>query len=738
MPIKMQGAWFVRVKSKSASFAQRFIISGANQGNGTYNGVVSDNEYFVSGNSWNIAIQNKPSSSSSYVNSTMKLKFPQIVGGEYRFNLESNDSGGDADFNDLILSFRTPATPEDYVVYGNISYYKGCLINPCWRLIVIDTYPKLKEVLINPQIREAVKSYYPQLVDSVMFNPQPDPPRTFKPIVVPFGGPAIPEKEEITVISKPEEISIKANKKENREAVSYTYNALKSTQSIRLETSNINTGAAIDKNKFIDAARIVDRFRRRCETGPIPYALLNFEEYDRTTAELSGGAYTGTGERENLGTINADHFGNYILRFNRTDPQNFNESEIDTASGENAFVQARPDLTIKLLDPLATSSSLFETAPYWNVPYLKRINLCIPIERSGLIPVACQGQHILQGIGNIALGKEESGVRGDFNNTLNNLGIITANADIAPKVQCAAWSGQLILRGCLKNVGIKYYTIEYRKGLDSWQYLTKDLRLPYLTTGFNALVNRTFSTPSSLLHGYLNIETDSGLWLEGYKNIKAKILTNEFDNGTYYFRIQGYKDDGSKFANSEDTIRLYLQKTRNVTAVIDLNVTMGGNTIGECGLFTLPVDSSNNIINDAPMTIRFKVDHNPGEAKGFMNSYELTMGKGATEVFPLNVPLRAADFSINDPNRGRYYVENNPLNCNISFKGTGNETMADAEDYYTVIVQPASGGWLTAEQNFCAFKIRLVGNLRLTNGNSGYQPFNAIDILIGIEKPEPA
>ncbi len=30
---------------------------------------------------------------------------------------------------------------------------------------------------------------------------------------------------------------------------------------------------------IIDAAKIVDRFRLRCETGPIPYALLNFEEY---------------------------------------------------------------------------------------------------------------------------------------------------------------------------------------------------------------------------------------------------------------------------------------------------------------------------------------------------------------------------------------------------------------------------------------------------------------------------
>jgi 16S rRNA (cytidine1402-2'-O)-methyltransferase len=38
MAINMQGSWTVRVKSKSAAFAQRFVISGASSGNGTYAG----------------------------------------------------------------------------------------------------------------------------------------------------------------------------------------------------------------------------------------------------------------------------------------------------------------------------------------------------------------------------------------------------------------------------------------------------------------------------------------------------------------------------------------------------------------------------------------------------------------------------------------------------------------------------------------------------------------------------
>lgn len=36
MPLIMHGNWTVAVKEKHAAFAQRFVISGATHGNGTY------------------------------------------------------------------------------------------------------------------------------------------------------------------------------------------------------------------------------------------------------------------------------------------------------------------------------------------------------------------------------------------------------------------------------------------------------------------------------------------------------------------------------------------------------------------------------------------------------------------------------------------------------------------------------------------------------------------------------
>jgi len=41
MPISMQGEWFVRVKSKSASFDQHYIISGASTGDGVCSGATT-------------------------------------------------------------------------------------------------------------------------------------------------------------------------------------------------------------------------------------------------------------------------------------------------------------------------------------------------------------------------------------------------------------------------------------------------------------------------------------------------------------------------------------------------------------------------------------------------------------------------------------------------------------------------------------------------------------------------
>jgi len=95
MSITMQGSWTVSVKSKSASFDQRFIISGATTGNGTYAGEAATTPVFVTGSQWNVKVQHRPTSSSGWLPSAERITFPTSSGGQVRFDIQSNDTGGD-------------------------------------------------------------------------------------------------------------------------------------------------------------------------------------------------------------------------------------------------------------------------------------------------------------------------------------------------------------------------------------------------------------------------------------------------------------------------------------------------------------------------------------------------------------------------------------------------------------------------------------------------------------------
>jgi len=61
MPLIMHGNWTVAVKEKHAAFPQRFIISGAASGNGTY--VAPHAPVPVAGGTWSVRIQSDPGGS---------------------------------------------------------------------------------------------------------------------------------------------------------------------------------------------------------------------------------------------------------------------------------------------------------------------------------------------------------------------------------------------------------------------------------------------------------------------------------------------------------------------------------------------------------------------------------------------------------------------------------------------------------------------------------------------------
>jgi len=198
MAINMQGSWTVRVKSKSAAFAQRFVISGASSGNGTYAGNTGTPAVAVTGSAWAITVENDQGSG-HWIASKDVITFPAVSGTNVQFDIRSDDAAGDLDFNDLVLTCSTAHTLEDFIVYGNVSYYTGlCRFNPCFRFsLVIDNLAGLLAALQNPHLRVPIEKLYPDRVRAALAvppRPLPDPP-PFRPLVVPLREPtALPPK----------------------------------------------------------------------------------------------------------------------------------------------------------------------------------------------------------------------------------------------------------------------------------------------------------------------------------------------------------------------------------------------------------------------------------------------------------------------------------------------------------------------------------------------------------------
>lgn len=739
MSIKMQGSWLVKVKSRNAVFAQEFQVQGAVIGNGTYAGNISTPEIFVTGSNWSINILNNPGP--GFIPSEMQIKFPVSSGGFYSFDIESNDAGNDADFNDLVLTCRTPIDADDYLIYGNIGYYSGICFNPCVRrYIVIDTLSSLKEALKNPSLKELISTYYPKRIDDlkarvnfVALNPQPLPPGPdpFTTMLIPINdNMAIPPKQQVLVRSKAD--SMKAGN--SKDGSSLAFNRLLGSETLpaaSLSASNIS----ISDHVRISAASIADKFRLYCETGSLPSAILNVAEYDRSSAELAGGPFTGDGSREILGQIVSDRNGNYIFRFRMSGAQVADEITTDTAAGEDSNVQSAPDIMLQLLCH-GSSIPAYETAPNWNINHLQRIDVCVPKEKSCLIPMPCNGQHIIQGIGNIVLGPPSAGgERIGSNNFLNSSGIITAFGSGAPAARCAAWYSTLQLRGCLSNSAVKYYRIWHKPNsiFASFTQFTQQFSLPHFV-GPNVVDAFVFDTSRN---AYLNVENDpSGNWLIAFRNIKARIDSTApgIGNGSHIFKIQGLDASLNPVAGAEESVVLYIDNNP-VQSDINTEITMEGvGTLGECALFTLPEG------NEAPgMTVKFRATHNVAGTTGFMNSYGLSMLKGA-HGFAFTPGAAAANFPAppfldNVDNSGRFYVHGDNLNCNTFFRGTINEITADSDHYYATTLRPASGGWLEPGQKFCAFGISLSYSLRLTNGEGMYPTLTTSTVLIGIQRP---
>ena len=736
MAISMQGTWTIRVKSKSAAFNQRFVVSGASAGNGVYTGVAGT-EVNVEGTAWSVKVEHKPRTG-VWVNSDERIKFPVRVGAEYQFDIETNDTGGDQDFNDLILTCSMSVTSTDFLLYGNVKTYTGsCRFNPCVsRLpyVVIDDPMVLRAALEIPVLSAQIEALYPEKV--IQEPPLPPGPGPFRPLVIPMGSRLAlpPKKAQILELGPAETHKQRADEAKSPDSI----RDVKNSRSVTISNATQNERLIED---WRVAGALLDRFRRVCTVESLPDFVLRFQEYDRTEAELTGGAYLGTGDRLNLGETLTDMHGNYVFRFTLPLAEIVHDALVDVAATENAVVQAMPDVIAQVLDSSVPGGVIYESAPSWNVPLLRRIDICFPKYKLPVAP-ACVGGQIIQSVGNVNLGPLVAGRRTTANTFLGNAGKITSRSSIGPQVNCAAWAGRLYLYACLNNPAIHYYTIRYRRGFAPFEFVTEQhtqyrlLAVPPWEIEESVKILHDLEidgTPMSNVTCYRNVETDPpGTWKMRWLQLKMKLSSLLYElalggPGTVEFRIEGYDENGKKIAAADDAVKLYVDN-RGGDIYLDPTMSMinpvdnSEVTLGNCALFTLP-DSAFN----APIRMKFRADH----AGGFHNTFAMNANKGASGGFGITIVTQPPP----PPPLATAYAHGDDLACS-SFRGTLDAPQYDAGNrLLTVDVTPASGDWLSAGETFCAFRFYVSATVRVTDGQIVFGPYWSQSVLVGIKKP---
>ena len=727
MAITMQGAWTVTVKSKSAAFAQRFVVSRPGSPDIIVDGVPG-NSVFVNAPQWSINVQSRAGSGQPWLDSAQRITFPTISGGLLKFDINTNDTGGDKDYDDLVLTCSLPVSASEFVVYGKAQTYSGrCYWNPCYRwYYAIETQAAFLQALQNPDLRRIITKLYPERVPK---RPGPPDPGPFKAILLPKAAPATSQglvfrsSSTQTMVPESEIQKEKDVAKFNEAAVAQ----LRATASpVTFDSSIVSAGSALlERSELLLLAKFADQLKFRlffCDVEPAPGLLLRFQEYDRTDAEKAGGTYTGTGTREDLGLATTDELGNYIFRFSRS-PLDFADEALDVGAGESLATQIFPDIIVQALD--SSLSVDFETPPHYNIPNLTRIDLCMPYSSVHPSNPNCQGlDRIITKIGDIIV--LHSAIGGSPN-LLTADGRITCRNVNAPQVDCAAWRNYvaggrvgLSLYACMTAPNVASYTI--RQSLTNnwtgprggnWDFVTQPHYLVYVP-----LLGTLNYTGSQVGPFTLSVHVDGGgavnapaydnhggdsLWIENdLKMILNTMLYRAANNpGTVYFRIQGYDASGNLVAGVDDTIQLYIANQPSTGKIV--SVDLGTPTDSDCTLLDLPDGSPN-----APIYVKYVVD-NPD---GFLEAWSLSVTRGN------NVSI-AVDASDTSPSVAPKSYPAAGLIDPCQFHGSSDFTV-DGDGNTLTILTPHTGNWLPDGKTFCAFAFTLSAADRVTDGRSSY------------------
>ncbi|MBX3622507.1 MAG: hypothetical protein KF891_21280 [Rhizobacter sp.] len=349
MAITMQGSWTLRATARQAAYAQRFIVSGADIGDGVYDGVVGK-RVFVSGAQWELQVQHRLPRQ-GWRDSAQRLGLPAVRDGLLRVEVGANDGGLDELYDDLVLSCSLPISEAEHVVYGEVTRHDGHTpFNPRRDdYLVIDAPLDLPSLHArHPTLMPVIEALYPQ-----RFQAPAGAVTGLSPLVVPNGLPHVAvglrfasRAVEPKTFGADEELAVEALQA--------------CIGRVPFQAFAMKAGAdALSSTELCAVARVRDEvIRHSVDAKPAPGLTLRFQRYHQTPAEAAGAAYQGAGLREELGWAVSDEQGRYLFRFRL--PRG----------------HAHPDLVVQVAG--AGRPPSFETAPYDRVANLRRIDLCVP------------------------------------------------------------------------------------------------------------------------------------------------------------------------------------------------------------------------------------------------------------------------------------------------------------------------------------------------------------------------
>lgn len=349
MAITMQGSWTVQVRARDAAYAQRIVVEGAEVGNGVHDGIVGQCLY-VSGAQWTVQVQHRPTRQ-AWRESTLRLGLPSVESGLLRVEIGSNDGGLDEAYDDLVLDCSFPISRSEHVVYGEVTTHDATTpFNPRRDdYLVIDAPVDVPSVCARyPALEAVIGKLYPQ-----RWRHTAGMHADLSPLVLPNGLPSAAVG--LRFESRLDEADRCAG---DQDAAVRMLQA--SVGRVPFQAHAMEAGATILTRAELGAiAHLRDQLMRQpCDTAPAASVLLRFERYHRSASESAGGAYRGTGLREQLGQAMTDARGRYLFRFRQM-------------RGE-----VSPDLLVQVSG--AGCAPCFETAPFDRVVNLRRIDLCVP------------------------------------------------------------------------------------------------------------------------------------------------------------------------------------------------------------------------------------------------------------------------------------------------------------------------------------------------------------------------